>query len=89
MNMNDLEKQRLRHTVLSVLVSRHPKALTSRQILHRAAMEVDFRLELEAVESALHFLMDLGDVVRTRDDFGRTEHWQATAGGVLREERKG
>ncbi len=85
--MNDLEKEQLRHAVLAVLVGRHPNALTGRQILNRAAMELDFRLEPEGIESALHFLMDLGLVARLRDDFGKTELWAATAGGVLRQER--
>ena len=82
------EKERLRHVALAVLAARHPRALGSRQVLNRAAMEVDFRVEAAAVESALHFLMDLGHVARVLDDFGRTERWQATAQGLLAVERQ-
>jgi hypothetical protein len=85
--IDDIQKEQLRHTTMAVLAIRHPNALTRKQVQNRVAMEVDFEVGLPDVVSALAFLKELGHVQSIPDEFGATEHWKATAQGVVTHER--
>jgi Fe2+ or Zn2+ uptake regulation protein len=85
--MTNSQKEELRHEVLSVLASRQETALTSKQILHRTAKEVDFAIDPVAILAALYFLEGMTFVKKTTDGMGTTEYFQATSAGVLTWER--
>lgn len=82
------QNQELRHEVLNVLAQRHPTALSTKQIHHRAAMSVDFAISEESVHAALEFQKGLNHVSLVPDAFGSTKYWTATSAGVLAWERK-
>lgn len=85
--LNDIQKEQLRHVVLEVLVTRSPNALNRKMILNRAAQEVDFSLDLTNIVTALDFLKGLVFVEMLPDEMGSSEYWKASTAGILAHER--
>jgi hypothetical protein len=93
MTTNELtlqQKENLRHVVLSVLALRAGSALTARQILNRAAQEVDFPITEDQVCHAVGVLAGIDPPLAKleNDELGSTIYWQATGAGVLADERQ-
>ena len=86
-NLTPQQNEELRHEVLNVLAQRHPTALSTKQIHHRAAMEVDFAISEASANAALEFQRGLHHVSLVPDTFGSTKYWTATSAGVLIWER--
>ncbi len=85
--LDDIEKEQLRHTVLEVLSSRYPAAVTRKGVLTHAAMDVGFDIDLPCVVAALEFLKGLNHAEAVTDDLGSSQYWRATAHGLLALER--
>ena len=86
--LNDLEKEKLRHLALEVLVASFPNALTRRDVLIRIGADVEFDIDQACVEASLEFLKGLQFVDVVHDDFGSTKYWKATAWGIRALERE-
>jgi hypothetical protein len=89
MSLNAQQNEELRHAVLRVLAERFPAALTTKQVHHRVAMEIDFAVSAESVEAALIFQTGVvpPNIAMVEDEFGTTKHFRATSQGVLVNER--
>ena len=85
--INDTEKEELRHVVLEIVVARHPAAVTRKTIQNEVDRQLDFDQTLADVVSAIEFNVGMGNFSKVKDDFGSTDYWQATAGGILMCER--
>jgi len=81
------EQEDLRHVILEILVHRHPAALAQHVIARHVRTELGHVMATEAIESALQVLKDLKLVAMEPDPLGATSYWQATAAGVLQQER--
>lgn len=89
--LNPEERQNLRHAVRRVLAARAGNALSPRQIVNRAAQEVDFKIDDDDVLAALAILGTLQPPQTTEhhDALGPGRYFQATAAGILAYEREG
>jgi len=85
------DKQTLRHAVRRVLATRAGTALSARQIVNRAAQEVDFKIDDDDVLAALAVLTTMlpPQTVERKDELGPGSYFQATAAGILAYEREG
>lgn len=85
------QREDLRVVVLGYLAARHPLAFDPagiRFFLRRREV-LDFEFSVEEVTATLMFLKDPNFVNIERCDVGTSQHWSATATGVLEAERKG
>jgi hypothetical protein len=84
------QREDLRVVVLGYLAARHPLAFTAAGIrfflLRREVL--DFEFSVEEVLATLTFLKDPNFVTVVHCDVGTSQHWSATATGVLEAERK-
>ncbi len=85
------QREELRIAILGWLSARHPLPFEPAAIrLHlRRKQALDFEVAPEDISSALVFLKDPGYVAMVPGDLGASQHWSATAAGVLEAERKG
>lgn len=83
------QREDLRHAVREQLVAAATVALTA-EMLHRRverARMIDFAFTEQDVTEALALLIGLGQAKETPDPLGSTKYYQATAAGVLAQER--
>jgi hypothetical protein len=85
--INDVEKEELRHVVLEIVVARHPAAVGRKTIQNETDRQLAFDQTLADVVSAIEFHVGMGNFIKLTDDFGSTDRWQATPGGMLMCER--
>ena len=87
MNLTNEQKEELRHEVLTALTTRHPAALSPRQIFRVVKRELPFLFEETDVAAALELVKGFGWAEYTVDELGSSHYWRATSAGVLKNER--
>jgi hypothetical protein len=85
--MTPEQREQLRHVLLELLAARSHTAPATRMLRRLAAAELDFKFSDEDLAASLNLLKDLGYARKEPDPLGATEYWQATASGVLAQER--
>jgi hypothetical protein len=83
------QREDLRYVVREQLVAAQTVALTAEMISRRVtrARIVDFPFGVADIEAALNLLVGLGQAKETAASLGATKFFQATAAGVLAQER--
>lgn len=87
--LNNSQKEDLRHAVLEVVVVRFPTALPVRAIRRHVAKEVGFAVDDDVVQAAAEFHVGLGNFTGANDPLGSSKYYTATPTGVLAFERGG
>jgi hypothetical protein len=87
MNLDNQQKEDLRHATLAALAVRAPAALSTRQLARAVKRDLDFLFEESDAAAALALLEGLKLAESAVDDLGTTTYWRATAAGVLKHER--
>jgi hypothetical protein len=82
------DAEALRHAALECLAVRHPAALPLAGIARRVRNTVDFGFTDADLSSALAVLVDAGLARSQVDPLGSSLWWNATAAGVLQNERR-
>ena len=89
--LNQQEREILRQTIAGFLATRSAVSFSCDSI-HRSITKreyVDFKIEVNDVESALVFLEGLKYAKKEPSGMGATLYWSATSEGVLASERNG
>jgi hypothetical protein len=83
------QREEMRYAVREQLVAAQTVALTAEMMFRRVqrARIVDFKFEVGDIEAALGLLVGLGQAKETAASLGATKFYQATAAGVLAQER--
>lgn len=86
---NPQQQQEMRHTVARYIANRYPAAMTPQTVCDgiRAQHSIPFDFDLDDINSALAFLLDLQMVIRHSDPLGAGWWYRMSATGKTAADR--